>query len=152
MILEEAILNEEKIVKEQEKVADIFKSFPDYEDPKNSITYGHHIQKAYKCAEEHRQLAGWLKELKQLREQTRWIPCDDRLPEEDTDVWIQYGPSMMVGYYKKDHTVYSPGYKDLDDTGWYDKHDEFICGAYDVMAWMPLPERYKPDKAESEKV
>ena len=83
-----------------------------------------------------------------LKEQTSWISCDDRLPKEDTDVWIQYGPSMMVGYYKKDYTVYSPGYEDLDDTGWYDEHDEFICSTYDVVAWMPLPERYKPESKE----
>lgn len=30
-----------------------------------------------KCAKEHRQLEEWLKELKWLREQTRWIPCED---------------------------------------------------------------------------
>ena len=60
---------------------------------------------------------------------------------------LSFSNNLMVGYYKKDHTVYSPGYEDLDDTGWYDEHDEFICGAYDVMAWMPLPERYKPEEA-----
>jgi hypothetical protein len=34
----------------------------------------------FECAEEHRQLAEWLKELKQLRKQTRWIPVSERLP------------------------------------------------------------------------
>lgn len=36
-------------------------------------------------AEEHRQLAEWLKELKRLKEHTRWIPVSERLPE------VKYG-------------------------------------------------------------
>lgn len=36
--------------------------------------------KCEKCADEHRQLAEWLKELKQLREQTR---CQE--PQEEMD-------------------------------------------------------------------
>ncbi len=36
---------------------------------------------ALEYAKECRQLAKWLKELKQLREQTRWIPVTERPPE-----------------------------------------------------------------------
>lgn len=46
--------------------------------------YDCYNEKQLKCAEEYRQLAEWLKELKQLREQTRWIPVTERLPEEET--------------------------------------------------------------------
>ena len=38
---------------------------------------------ALEYAKECRQLANWLKELKQLREQTKWIPVSERLPEKD---------------------------------------------------------------------
>lgn len=72
--------------------------------------------------------------------QTRLIPVSERLPKEGTDVLIQYGKSKIVGYHKVDHTVYSPEYEDLDDTGWYDEHDEFICGTYDIVGWMQLSE------------
>lgn len=38
------------------------------------------------CVKEHRQLAEWLKELKQLRKQTRWIPVGEEMPAADEDV------------------------------------------------------------------
>ena len=38
--------------------------------------------KCNECGNEHRQLAEWLKELKQLKEQTRWIPVSKGLPED----------------------------------------------------------------------
>ena len=40
------------------------------------------VERCKRCAEEHRQLAEWLKELKQLREQTRWIPVSKQLPKK----------------------------------------------------------------------
>ena len=50
----------------------------------------------FKCAEEHRQFAEWLKELKQLREQTSWIPCKDRLPETDDNVLVYDGVVFLL--------------------------------------------------------
>ena len=67
MKLDEAIKHAEEVAEEKEKLANTYESFKDYGNPKSSITLGH--EKCLKCAEEHRQLAEWLKELKQLREQ-----------------------------------------------------------------------------------
>ena len=67
MTLEEAILNEEKKAKEQEKVVYTFKNFPDYKDTRSSIIYERHIRKACECAKEHRQIAEWLKKLKEQK-------------------------------------------------------------------------------------
>ena len=58
-------------------------------------------------------------------EQTRWIPCSERLPEEESHVLV----SSILGV----------------TSAYYDKDSEF-WKIY-VIAWMPLPQPYK---AESE--
>ena len=67
MTLDEAIIHAEEIAEINENIA--------YNtDPENWMD----IAQCEKCAEEHRQLAGWLKELKQFQ----WISVEDRLPEK----------------------------------------------------------------------
>lgn len=92
-----------------------------------------------KCAEEHRQLAEWLKELKQLRNQTRWIPVSERLPDEYKRVIV----SDVFG-------IYIGEFVDSEEN-WGGKHFINVHGMHSksVAAWMPLPEQYK---AESEDV
>ena len=80
--------------------------------------------------------------------QSEWIPVSERLPEDETEVLIQIGQSMTVGYHKFDHTIYPPEFKDENETGWYDSKDDFIGCSFEVTAWMPLPEPYK--EAENE--
>jgi hypothetical protein len=102
------------------------------------------------CAKEHRQLAEWLKELKQLREQTKWIPVSEKLPEafeyvnctchsliDDRENWVV-------------ETFYLPqspnsAYSDWGNIPMLNHHE---C---EVIAWMyrNIPEPYK---AESEEV
>ena len=89
---------------------------------------------------EFRQLADWLKELKQLREQTRWTPCSERLPEDNTLVLVTVKvrnrePKVRSGYY------YMNGHFHIDNGDSWEARDK------ELIAWMPLPE---PWKAESE--
>lgn len=98
-----------------------------------------------KCAEEHRQLAEWLKELKQLREQTRWIPVSERLPEED-------GQYLITVKYK-----HVDGYDDIyaEHGEWTDGRWDMFCFGHcgeveDIIAWMPLPKPYVPQESEVE--
>ena len=65
----------------------------------------------------------------------RWIPCEERLPEEGIRVQIQLDNGWIItGFY--------------DDGYWYSVPD---CGdalngdaiQMDVLAWMPLPEPWK---------
>ena len=76
---------------------------------------------------EFKQLVKWLKELKQLRKQTRWISCNERLPElpgtyMTTLDYGKHGIATVARYY---HGKY---FKWMNE-----------C----VIAWMPLPEPYK---------
>lgn len=139
----------DEAIKHSEEVADVC----EFEASKYDMTdaYESHVAcQEGKCAEEHRQLAEWMKELKQLRNQTSWILVSERLPDDETEVLIQYGESMMVGYHIFDYTLYPFGYEDENETGWYDRNDNFICGSDEVIAWQPLPESYKAESEEAQ--
>ena len=91
------------------------------------------------CAKEHRQLAEWLKELKRLREHTRWIPVDGQLPEPWASVLITF--SGKYGNLTADHAV---GIGSWDGAnGWYFEEIEGYTDRLTVEAWMNLPESYK---------
>ena len=69
-------------------------------------------------------------------EQTRWIPCSERLPEKDVNV---------LTYHRNESF-------DYQYVSWIDDYSGKWAGfignlSDDVLAWMPLPEPYK---AESE--
>ena len=90
-------------------------------------------------AEEHEQLAEWLEELKQLREQTTWIPCSERLPEEAFGCLVTVmdcEPSTQTDF--ENILPYHVGY---DGDSWNDADGNVI--PFEVIAWQPLPEPYK---------
>ncbi len=89
---------------------------------------------------EFRQLAEWLKELEQLREQTRWTPVSERLPKEGGDYLITI--SLDIGAKEPIREVYKDFFCVLSQKWLY--HDE------DVIAWMPLPIHYKTESEVTE--
>ena len=100
-------------------------------------TFG--IQKSKEAAEEHEQLAEWLEELKQLREQTTWISCSERLPEEAFGCLVTVmdcEPSTQTDF--ENILPYFVGY---DGETWNDADGNVI--PFEVIAWQPLPEPYK---------
>lgn len=70
------------------------------------------------CALEHKQLAEWLKELKELRSQTTWKPSDEQMMAKATDVTVHvdaggypYIPQMELYDYDKDEPLANEGDK-----------------------------------------
>ena len=89
---------------------------------------------------EFRQFAEWLTELKQLREQTRWIPVSERLPKDKTYVLV---------------TIAVRGRQPHSRSSWYqagafhnDNGDYWRADEPEVVAWMPLPEPYKEESED----
>lgn len=72
MTLDEAIKHAEEVAEEKQLKAHNLKQCKDYGNPKSTITSG--VGECETCADEHRQLAEWLKDYKRLLEQQ---PCDD---------------------------------------------------------------------------
>lgn len=111
---------------------------------------------------EFRQHAEWLeelKQLKQLKEQTRWIPVSERPPRELEPVnitWVNHNPES---YYAdiKDKPFTATGVYFNGQWYWWSvecveilaeyshNYHDVIDSDIEVIAWMPLPEPYKPE-------
>lgn len=78
--------------------------------------------------------------------QPRWIPCTERLPEEDncTGSGVQYSDDVLITVINTmdEETVIDYGH--TIDGEWYSETtDCFIPHGWKPIAWMPLPEPYK---------
>lgn len=144
MTLDEAIKHCEEVVEKLEKEAQEW-----HENqvrkckliPFAEMDYTHENE-CKECASDHKQLAEWLKELKQLREQTRWTPCSERLPKEN-----EYVGDVCKYYLIQDE--YGDMYvAHLNSVGWIPINSLKAIGD-EVVAWQPLPQPYK---AESEEI
>ena len=145
MTLDEAIKHAEEVAEEKEEQA-----------------WEAQLQEEYRickdCAKEHRQLAEWLKELKQLRKQTktgRWIPCSERLPEDDKKQYIVQktnGFIDILGFtkdaYKLDKYDFAE-YKGKNKQLFYKYDSEYGYIEWKCEAWQPLPEPYKEESVDN---
>jgi hypothetical protein len=138
----------DEVIKHAEDIADTC----EYETSKYNMSdpYESHVAcQEGECSEEHRQLAEWLKELKQLREQTRWIPVSKRLPKalefvnctchsliDDREDWVI-------------ETVYVPQPSDSPYSDW-GNIPMLNSGDCEVVAWMhrDIPKPYRTDHKE----
>lgn len=100
----------------------------------------------------YKQVAAYLKELKQLREENKWIPvtvreatdeerkemkietmCDFPLPDDGQDVLVSSNDKVFT------------------DTCCWDEHDTWLDGSgawADVDAWRPLPKPYRVEESD----
>ena len=71
--------------------------------------------------------------------EAEWIPCSERLPEENETVLIS---AKYIGHLSKNDPYVEEGF--LTHDGWYsvygDNYSELLA---EVVAWMPLPKPYK---------
>ena len=94
-----------------------------------------------------------IKALEQEPKTGRWIPCNERLPEDDKKQYIVQktnGFIDILGFtkdaYKLDKYDFAE-YKDKNKQLFYKYDSEYGYIEWKCEAWMPLPELYK---AESE--
>jgi len=138
MTLDEAIKHAEEVACKKESEAECIRSWGQENDTKKWAI------SCEKYAKEHRQLAEWLKELKQLRKQTRWIPCSERLPEEDGQylITVKYKPEADYENIYAEHGEWIDGRWDMFCFG--------HCGEVEgIVAWMPLPAPFEPQESEN---
>lgn len=83
--------------------------------------------------------------VKELPAVNRWIPCNERLPENRCGVifTVDRGhPFVCVGYRINTER------EGLKLQRWFDKLSGLNFSDYDVKAWMPIPDAYEPPEKE----
>ena len=80
-----------------------------------------------------------IKNMPSAQPEQRWIPCSERLPDDDEIVLVSDGIDYAVAFWRSDAEAW-------DDPlhGWLDSFE------FDVKAWMPLPEPYKEEGEKHE--
>ena len=95
-----------------------------------------------------------------VQPEPQWIPVGERLPEDMSEVnvtWVNHNPEPYYEFTKdKPFTATAVYYKGewywysatcVDYLGEYGRCDwNKIDEAIEIIAWMPLPEAYKPNK------
>ena len=70
----------------------------------------------------------------------RWIPCGERLPEDNSDI--------LVTYVEKDEKRIAP--VNYGCGTWFDCFFNKVLDQVGVLAWMPLPEPYEAESEDKE--
>lgn len=134
MTIDEAIKHAEEVAEEHESELKVYENLG-----KDRELFKREENSCKECGEQHRQLVEWLKELKQLREQTRWIPVSDGLPEDRENVLFSTKAGIVFeGKFFDDKTNFQ----------WYEYRYKQFEPNSDVTAWTPLPKPYKEGEKE----
>ena len=99
--------------------------------------YYHHRTEA-----QHKALRDALSRVPDAEPEQQWIPCSEKLPEDDTLMLVNYidnRPDAMdiwIGWHEMENVWYIDGEEHSRERG------------NEVIAWMPLPEPYKGEEHE----
>ena len=116
MILEEAIKHCEELAEKCDLIAEASKTIKDNRNYR-------------RCAEEHRQLAEWLKELQRYQ----WIPCSERMPTKAGHYLCSFKKPNRIDNIYVDLAYWTGG-------RWYGH----LANA--INAWMELPTKYQGEQ------
>jgi hypothetical protein len=81
----------------------------------------------------------------------KWIPCSERLPEEDTEVLISYrykegeGDTDHVNIDITSHGTTCFGGREIHTLKEWRQPFDYFHANYEVIAWMPLPTPYREE-------
>ena len=115
------------------------------EEAKLTIDYLKEMQESYIEGEgyERHPLPEWyaLDKAIEVIEQTTWIPCNEKLPKKSSNYWCTFGGTNLTG---NDYYTTESDAKEI-----FDEPEEYIgWESQNVIAWMPLPEPFKPKEVE----
>ena len=82
-------------------------------------------------------IESYISDMKALPSAQQWIPCSERLPGDDTEVFVYL--------FDRD----SPYIAWVCDSKWYTEEFE-VDQEYEPHAWMPLPKPYRIPQSETE--
>ena len=157
MILDEAIKHAEEVAKQNEEDAVIYSNCKNHKKNLYEIELAENAEKkCCKCAEEHRQLAEWLKDYKRLKEHAlEWIPIvkKELTDKERAEYLAENGEELC---YMLENEMPLSGQEVLVSSGEFVSEDVFNEDFYNfenhdienVDAWMPLPKSYKTQRSE----
>lgn len=95
-----------------------------------------------------------------VQPEPQWIPCSERMTEDLSEVnvtWVNHNPEPYYEFIKdKPFTATAVYYKGewywysatcVDNLAEYGRCDwDKVSDVIEIIAWMPLPEAYKPSK------
>ena len=106
-----------------------------FEVIKKSMDENPHIEETQRAMHihEHKYFLTLLAGIPTIQPEPQWIPISDRLPRDGTWNIFTDGKNISVERYKADAIDHF-----FPNGRWFQLED--------VIAWMPLPEAYKPNK------
>ena len=84
-----------------------------------------------------------IEKLPSAQPEQRWIPCSEKLPDEDywTGAHRQYSAEVLMTAYNAEDEKTIIDFGHTVDGSWYSETmDCFVPSRWKVLAWMPLPE------------
>jgi len=86
----------------------------------------------------------YIEDFKELPSVNQWIPCFEKLPDENEMVLIS---AKYIGHLSQNAPYVEEGFFTHD--GWYSAYgDDYSELLAKVVAWMPLPKPYKGESDE----